>query len=257
LAQFKNELQIPTKQHCTMQAEQAYNDDSFYKDGDEDSDDDDKDDMDEDADADSRTDSEGDRKPFNSDSTPADTIAQEETVVVFRLKMVVLLVLVISAVGVAFTVHFYLRRSELAAFHAQYKVDSKKILQTAGSTIESVFGAFDTVAVSLVSHARATNQTWPFVTLPDFAVRMSKTVHLSRTINMNFLPLVTPTQRKDWETYAIHNDDWVNETVDVQRGFKNYYGPDEYDTMPHNILHGDFDDIPYNETYVNIPCSMI
>jgi hypothetical protein len=242
-----------------MQAEQAYNDDSFYKDDGNDSEGDGngrRGDGDDDGDG-SRTDSDATEKKLNGSTPIADTIAQEETVVVFRLKMVVLLVLIVSAVGVAFTVHFYLRRSELAAFHEQYKVDSKKILQTAGSTIESVFGAFDTVAVSLVSHARASNQTWPFVTLPDFAVRMSKTVHLSRTINMNFLPLVTPDQRKDWEAYAIRNDDWVNETVDVQRGFKNYYGPDEYDTMPHNVLHGDFDSIPYNETYVHLSCRMI
>jgi hypothetical protein len=132
-----------------------------------------------------------------------------------------------------------------------------KILQTAGNTIDSVLGEFDSVAVSLVSHARASNQTWPFVTLPDFAVRMSKIVPLARTLNIYVLPMVTPKERREWETYAKRNDDWVNETVDVQRDFKNYYGPNEYDIMPHNIIHSDAGNIPYNETYVHLPCFMI
>jgi hypothetical protein len=184
-------------------------------------------------------------------------IGKQETVVVTRLRLVLLCSLAISAVGVAIAVYTYLERNEEAAFRAQYRVDSNKILSTAGNTLASMIGAFDSVALMLISHARATNQTWPFVTVPNFALRMGKIVPLCRTINMNVLPLVTPAKRKEWETYALHNDYWVNETVDVQRDFKNYYGPDEYDTMPHNILHGDFDDIPYDDTYVHMPWWMI
>jgi hypothetical protein len=232
--------------------EQAYNDESFYKD------DDDDDSYDEnlrsvtgDDDLDgSRTDSEATEKQTTGSTPVADAIAQEETAVVFRLKMVVLLVLIVSAVGVAFTVYFYLHKSEEAAFRTEFEDHADKVVQGVGHTIDNLLGSFDSLAVLWVSYARATNQSWPFVTLPDFAVRMSKIVPLSHTLNMNIVPIVTPAQRKKWEAYVLQNDDWVNETITVQRGFKNYFGPDDYDTAPHHIVHGDYSDIPYNVTYV-------
>jgi hypothetical protein len=183
-----------------------------------------------------------------------DLIGKQETAVVTRLRLVLLFVLAVSAVGVASTVYAYLKSIEESAFHTQFDDDSAKILQTAANTIDSILGASDNLAVLSVSFARATNQTWPFVTLPDFPVRMAKIMPSTRTFNLNILPLVTPARRKEWEAYVLQHDDRVNETADVQRDFKNFNGVHEYDTMPHNIIHGDFDDIPYNETYVCIPC---
>jgi hypothetical protein len=182
-----------------------------------------------------------------------DLIGKQETAIVTRLRLVLLFVLAVSAVGVASTVYVYLKSIEESAFHTQFKHDSVKILQTTANTIDSILGASDNLAVLSVSFARATNQTWPFVTLPDFPVRMAKIMPSTRTFNMNILPLVKPARRKEWEAYVLQHDDWVNETADVQRDFKNFNGVYEYDTMPHNIIHGDFDDIPYNETYVYIP----
>jgi hypothetical protein len=111
-------------------------------------------------------------------------------------------------------------------------------------------GSFDSLAVSTISLARATNQTWPFVTLPDFAVRMAKILPLSRTFVMYMLPLVTPSQRDEWEAYTVQNDYWVNESIKIQKEFQNYYGPTEYDTESYGTIHGDFADIPANERYL-------
>jgi hypothetical protein len=234
--------------------EQAYNDESFYKDDDDDNEDsyggdDRRGNGDDDGDG-SRTDSDATERQAPGLTPIADTIAQEETQVVFRLKMVVLLVLIISAVGVAFTVYFYLDKNEEESFRTEFADHAEKVIQGVGHTIDNLLGSFDSLAVLWVSYARATNQTWPFVTLPDFAVRMSKIVPLSHTLNMNIVPIVTPAQRKKWEAYVVQNDDWVNETIEVQRGFKNYFGPDDYDTAPHHIIHGDYSDILYNVTYV-------
>jgi hypothetical protein len=180
-------------------------------------------------------------------------IGKRETAVVTRLRLVLFFVLAVSAVGVASTVYVYLKTIEESAFQTQFDDDAIKILQTVANTIESILSASDNLAVLSVSFARATNQTWPFVTLPDFPVRIAKIMPSTRTFNMNILPLVTPARRIEWEAYVLQHDDWVNETADVQRDFKNFNGVHEYDTMPHNIIHGDFDNIPYNETYVFIP----
>jgi hypothetical protein len=109
--------------------------------------------------------------------------------------MVVLLVLVLSAVGVALTVYFYLRKSEQESFRTEFEDNANEVIQGVGHTIDNLLGSFDSLAVLWVSYARATNQTWPFVTLPDFAVRMSKIVPLSHT---NIVPIVTPAVKLTW-----------------------------------------------------------
>jgi hypothetical protein len=175
------------------------------------------------------------------------TIAKQETKDVVRLKLLVLLVLIISAGAVASFIYLYLKWVEEKAFCDEFHDHADKILQSVGSTVDNILGSFDSLAVSTISLARATNQTWPFVTLPDFAVRMSKVLPLSRTFVMQMLPLVTPSQRDEWEAYTVQNDYWVNESIEVQREFQNYYGPTDYDTESYGTIHGDFEDIPANE----------
>jgi hypothetical protein len=184
------------------------------------------------------------------------TIARQETKDVMRLRLLVLLVLIISAGAVASFIYLYLKWMEEKAFRDEFHGHADKILQSVGSTVDNILGSFDSLAVSTISLARATNQTWPFVTLPDFAVRMAKILPLSRTFVMYMLPLVTPSQRDELEAYTVQNDYWVNESIEVQKEFQNYYGPTEYDTESYGTIRGDFADIPANERYVLATCNI-
>jgi NADH:ubiquinone oxidoreductase subunit 5 (subunit L)/multisubunit Na+/H+ antiporter MnhA subunit len=178
-----------------------------------------------------------------------DRLARKETWTVHSLKLAVLVVLVASAVAAAVLVHDYATDSETARFRDQFESDANKVLEAIGSSLEKTLSAMDSLSVTLVTYAQYSNSTWPYVTMPNFAVAVAKILPLSNAIFINVLPIVQPHQRVQWEHYSRANDAWVNESMKIQETWKGYYGPIVYDWEPNPILHG-LDNLPYNLTYV-------
>ena len=188
-------------------------------------------------------------------------LAKRESKAVFRVKLIVLLVLAIFAVVVAIVVYFYVTGSETSQFEDQFKDDAHKVLEAIGSNFEETLGSFDNLAVATVSFARAANQEWPFVTLPNFALRAAKLNQVRNYIGINLVPIVTDVQRAEWELFASNDTNlaWVNETLSIQDTWKDYRGPEPvWNWTKNNVIHGDFGDVPYNTslmlpTWQNFP----
>jgi hypothetical protein len=189
-------------------------------------------------------------RPLTKDDGEEHRIGKSETVAVTRLRLVVVLVLVISTVVASFSIHSYLTRSETERFESQFKDDCHKILEAAGSSLDKTLGLLDSIAVSYVSEADFTNQSWPFVSMPNFAVRMAKVLPLTDAIIINVLPYVKNELRAEWEAYTVSQHDWVEQSMKIQDHWEGYYGPIVYNSPPNKVLHSDFADLPYNETYV-------
>jgi hypothetical protein len=178
--------------------------------------------------------------------------AKHKTKAVVRLRLIVGSVLLCSAAILAVSVYYYLSLSEYNQFKRQWKEDSHKILEAVGNSFDKTLGLMDEIAVSFLSIARATNQTWPFVTMPDFAVRMKKVLPLTDGFVVSMLPVVSVSQRKQWEAYALKHDSWVNEGMSVQENWEEgYYGPVVYDGVSDGVIHSTFGDLPYNERCVS------
>lgn len=190
------------------------------------------------------------------DTVGVDTVGQLEsygikpndTKAIFALKVSLLLVLVGSALGAALGTYFYISHSEHAQFVSSFHDDASKLLEAIGSNIDRTLGLLDGLSLTMVSSAKAAGDEWPFVTLPNFGVRMSKILHSSKAIAISVSPIVTPQKRREWEAYSLANDYWVNESMAIQETWGGYNGPVVYDWEPHGVIHGDFDDIPYTET---------
>jgi hypothetical protein len=178
---------------------------------------------------------------------PEEVISKKETQAVSRLRLVVLLVLVGAAAAVAATVYFYLTHSEEKQFLDQFEEDAAKIFAAVGGVIDQTMAAFDGIAVTMVSTAKMTNQTWPFVTIADFAVRLSKVLPLSHASIIGAYHILTPENREQWEEYTKNNDYWVNESMTVQKDWGGYYGPVEYNGEQNPVVHGAQGDLPANE----------
>jgi hypothetical protein len=177
--------------------------------------------------------------------------AKQKTKAVVRLRLIVGSVLLCSAAILAVSVYYYLSLSEYNQFQRQWREDSHKILEAVGNSFDKTLGLMDEIAVSFLSIARATNQTWPFVTMPDFAVRMKKVLPLTDGFVVSMLPVVRVAQRKQWEAYALKHDSWVNEGMSVQDNWEEgYYGPVVYDGVSDGVIHSTFGDLPYNERCV-------
>ena len=178
-------------------------------------------------------------------------IAKEEDAAVFRLKLLVLAILVVTTVGFAITVYLYTSDAEEDDFETQFSGDSTKIFESIGSTLDFTLGAVDSFLVGLVSFARFTNATWPQVTLPDYAVRVAKIRSLSKAVLVTQYHFVTDGQRAKWENYSVANDYWVDESIEVQTNDRTYKGKIVTDYWTRGDIHDSAD--PYTRPGPYLP----
>jgi hypothetical protein len=181
-----------------------------------------------------------------SDIPTDNDFSKKETKDVIRLKLLVFLILAASASTIAACVYRYISQSETSQFESKFVYDASKIFQSVGSSLDRTLGALDSLAVTMVSYARDENITWPFVTLPDFGVKMAKLLPLTDACVITVLPIVYPEKRKEWEEYSLLHQGWVNESMVIQETWEGYYGPIIYDWKPHVTIHGDNGDIEKN-----------
>jgi hypothetical protein len=178
--------------------------------------------------------------PMDSD------LSKKETKNVFHLKLVVMLILVVSASTIAASVYRYISQTETSQFESKFGYDASKIFQSMGNSLERTLGSMDSLAVTMVSYARDLNDTWPFVTLPDFGVKMAKLLPLTDAFVISVLPIIYPEKRKEWEEYSLLHHGWVNQSMAIQETWNGYYGPIIYDWAPYVTIHGDDGDIETN-----------
>jgi hypothetical protein len=85
-----------------------------------------------------------------------------------------------------------------------------------------------------------------FFTRPDFAIRGAKIRTLSNAVMLNVYPMVSHEEKEDWESYAAANNIWVNQSVAIQEGDKNYQGEIVQPSYYVDYIHND-DELPLEE----------
>jgi len=103
-------------------------------------------------------------------------IANKESKAVRRNKCLVMAMLAFSAIGVGLATYFYIRNSEESKFEDDFESSAHKVLEAIGKSLEKTSKSLDSLTVAIVSHVRDTNQQWPLVVVPDFALRASKII---------------------------------------------------------------------------------
>jgi hypothetical protein len=177
-------------------------------------------------------------------------IAEQETKHINRYRAIVMLVLFVSTIVVAFGVYWYISQSEVNQFEKSFQDDAHKVFESMGSSLDQMLGSLDILSATVVSMARYTNQSWPFVTIPGFAIHAAKARSASDGIGIFFQPLVKTDKRIEWEEYSVMNQGWVIESMQLQEKDPNYFGPITYNFDTYPFIYGVDGTIPYNETYV-------
>jgi len=185
---------------------------------------------------------------------------RKSALAVQRLKMAILLFFTLTAVGVtaAFIVYRHYNKEALKQeFTDQFREDAENMLASLGTSIDSMLGATDAFAISMLAFAKATNQTYPFVTIGDFAVQAGKLLKNSRAKIVNTYAVVEEDQRKEWEAYAPLHTDWIQESYDVQNRNQKYTGPhidqdyiDENYFGHYDLIHG-YDEVGFGGNNTN------
>ena len=181
----------------------------------------------------------------NDDAPKEKPLAKRETRKVTLWKLTVLSVLLISAFVTAAATYIFINNSANAEFEKIFKSSGGKVLEAVGKSLEQTLKSLDSFAVAAVSHAHNTNQTWPFVTVPDFAMRAAKMISLSNVVFVSILPLVSNQTREEWERFAATHDQWLNESVHLQEQYDLFHGPLMYALGHIDVIWGDFGDIDY------------
>lgn len=92
-------------------------------------------------------------------------LASRETKTVCRVRVFVSGVLLCSMATVAVIVNFELRNRETKKFKKQFGEYADKVLASLKKSFERTLGGFDALVVNMASEAKASSQTWPFVTV--------------------------------------------------------------------------------------------
>jgi len=193
-------------------------------------------------------DDEGPEDLDDEDAKEQPMIAKKETKAVRRNKYLVMAVLAFSAIVVGLVTYFYIRNSEESKFEDDFESSAHKVLEAIGKSLEKTLKSLDSLTVAIVSHARDTNQQWPLVFVPDFALRASKIIALSDAVFLSLMPIVTTETRSAWEEFAVQQDGWLNQSVAMQADFDLYFGPLDLANGEVTSIWGDWGDIPYNVT---------
>ena len=166
-----------------------------------------------------------------------------------RLKTAIVTFFLLTAVGVAAAFSVYRNHASRTArerFVEKFRQDSASMLAMLGTAIDSTLASTDAFAVSMLSEARSTNQTWPYVTIGDYNVRATKLMRNAGAKFVTTYAVVEEEDREAWEEYASGHTGWIGESLAVQaRNHRGYSGPNitkgflEDNYMGHyDLIHG-------------------
>jgi hypothetical protein len=148
------------------------------------------------------------RESTNSASKP-ESIGASATRTLVKLKIAVLLFMVATAVGVSVLVYKHISQVEQDALEEQFGECASNVFHEVGEGLNQALGALDAFVVNLVSFARYSNSSWPYVTLPDYAARIASIHAFSQAVLVSQYHFVSTEQRVTWEKYTGDNDGWM------------------------------------------------
>jgi hypothetical protein len=93
-------------------------------------------------------------------------------------------------------------------------------MSSIGTHLENTLGVMESLTLSFSTMARISGQNFPFVTIPDYATQVAKSMPLTSATCTYLIPIVRFDQRMEWEKYAARNNTylapWVEESIELQ-----------------------------------------
>jgi hypothetical protein len=150
------------------------------------------------------------------------SLAEAETRVVSYLRLAALLVLVITAVVVCTGVHYYASNNEQEAFLAEYENSALQVMDHFHDSVERNLAAVASLSTDITSYAQRENLTFPFVTMPDFALKGAHLRILSGAFIIQYRPLVMPEKREEWEIFTQQNRGQIDQAFEQDKRFRDW-----------------------------------
>ena len=161
---------------------------------------------------DSTTDANSNRTGGTEDDlqTIKEALTQKETKQVFRLRVIVILILLGAAASISATVYHITHSGEVEEFEAEYFSSAGKIIDALQEVMVAI-SAVSGIGVIATSYAEERQQEWPFVALNSaFHEKTNNARALSGALYLSMNPLVEADEREEWEKFVLGNSsDWM------------------------------------------------
>ena len=128
---------------------------------------------------------------------------------VFRLRMAVISVLILTALAVSAAVFKITVQGEVDEFETQYEGAAIKVIDSFAEIMDKM-GSVAGLGVSYTSQGRhqvveeghIINSSWPFVTLEDFPPKARNVLQLSGALMVGMGPVLGGTMFRSWDEYV-------------------------------------------------------
>ena len=140
-------------------------------------------------------------------NTIKDQLTKKETRDVFRLRVLVITILLLAGGSVSAVVCVITKNAMDDEFHLQYNGASEKVLASFDGILTQM-GAISGLGIGYTARSIDYNDQWPFVTLSHFQERAGNARTLSQTLYVSLNPVVTREDRQAWEEYVLGPDNY-------------------------------------------------
>jgi hypothetical protein len=144
-------------------------------------------------------------------------LGTHETRAVSWIRAVVFLTIAVVAVAVCGLMYSFASQSEEDSFQSAFADQSSKVVDAFKTNARRRIKAIDSLSQAYTSHALDTQAKWPLVTLPDYERRASTVMDLAEVVAMFMFPIVTNETREAWEEYALENQGWIHEGLEIRQ----------------------------------------
>ncbi|CAB9505204.1 Receptor-type guanylate cyclase gcy [Seminavis robusta] len=137
-------------------------------------------------------------------------LAKKESSMIRYSKVMVCVVIVVVTATMALLTYQLVQKQEDDDYHTTFYAIAEEVKEYSQLKAKYVIDNMESLCVHITSTAAASNQEWPFVTIPDFQVKgmLSNEDTGAHTTSIN--PLVFPGQLENWSAYsAAHADAWM------------------------------------------------
>lgn len=149
-------------------------------------------------------------------------LVRGETHAVRCLRVVVLLVLFLTAAGVSSAAFFVSKSVQQDSFQVDFASVATVTLRTFVESVQSQLTALDAVSSGVTSHALSTGETFPNVTVPNWEIKAATLRAQTGSIFAFFLPLVTEETRTGFEAYAKKTYTHMFASYAAEDGLRHY-----------------------------------
>lgn len=111
--------------------------------------------------------------------------------------------------------HTYRKNSRLTHVrYVQFHDYAHELQQVSQIAATNNFATVNSMTTTITTFAMFANETWPFVTIPNFEYLGKELLDLSGAAYVGIIPFVSSSNKLRWENYSVQNQGWIQQGDD-------------------------------------------